>query len=194
MKHLKVGIDVDGVLADFNHSFVKLVAEQTGIVLNLPPKTWTYHLDNGVTPEQDKALWQFIAESRNFWSRLTTLDGTVPFLLDAYLLATYADLYFITTRVGVSAKRQTEDWLIHHGYVNPTVIVSSKKGDIAKGLGLSVLIDDRPENLFAVKDAQPDCCTILFRAPYNAWAESDPRIDTKVNTLVEATERIEELS
>ena len=178
---MRLGIDIDGCLADFNESFARLVNERTGVELELPPKTWNYHLDAGVTPEQDQAIWAEIAGSPTFWVALNPLPSAKELLKDLDGLTSEHAVYFITTRVGMTAKQQTELWLWQFGITYPTVIISKAKGLIAAGLQLNIMLDDKPENLFDVKAARPECQTILVRAPYNMWSMHDPRIDARVD-------------
>lgn len=176
-----LGIDVDGVLANFNLAFAAIVKQHTGIELNLPPQTWNHHLDAGVSPEQNGSIWAAIWADPTFWVSLDPLPSAKETLQGLKALGAEHQVYFITSRPSRTAKAQIEIWLMEHGYPLPTVLVAQQKGLIAAGLGLDIILDDLPDNLFDAKAARPECQTIMVRAPYNRWATQDPRIDAQVD-------------
>lgn len=168
---MKLGFDLDGVLADFNTAFIELIRQQTGIVLPRPsatyPDVWNYHVAGGVTPEQEIALWNTIGHSQ-FWGTLHAYPETLE-VLDKLTKLRFEghDIYFVTSRPGEKAKFLTERWLSLHGMNNPTVLVTSDKGPVVQGLGLEAFIDDKPENLTEIDKASPSTRLYLYDAPYN---------------------------
>src|SRR4051812_23873962 len=111
-KPLRIGIDLDGCLADFNTAFIELIAEQTGIQLppvsDTYPDCWAYHKAGGVTAEQDRKLWQTIGDSGSFWYELPSLPGAVRTINDLGIVSRVAGwfVYFITARNGRLVKAQ----------------------------------------------------------------------------------------
>lgn len=208
---MKIGIDMDGVLADFNTAFIALIKDTTGVELPPPsdsyPSVWNYHREpGGITEEQDKALWTHIMYSP-FWLTLRPLKGAEVALDELNRRAGRGDeVYFITTRPGRDAKALTEGWLQWYGMENPTVLISGDKGSVAKGLGLNVFIDDKPENCNEVLDEttvwEPigglqDCCLIyhpnyrtrvfVMDAPYNRQLDRDGI--TRISSVLEALDQ-----
>jgi uncharacterized HAD superfamily protein len=187
---MRIGIDLDGVLANFNEAFKELIKAQTGIVLpplsDTYPDTWDYHKAAGVSPEQGDKMWEYIKTSM-FWASLHALPET-PAILDR--LETLAlnghHIYFITSRSGSMAKFWSELWLIRHGYASPTVLISYDKGPIAKGLSLNVFVDDRPENCADVIAQGCGTRVYLIDAPYNRWANESLLYGKRVKTVGEA--------
>ena len=172
MKSRRIGVDVDGVLADFNTAFVALILQVTGKVVPLPPLTWHYHLEH-ITKEEHNAVWEVINDpGAEFLLNMDPLGD--PLYLRSVLADLHyawgADLYFITSRPGREAKRHTEMWLQDHLDVkHPTVLIDKGgKGPIARGLNLTHFIDDRPENIEDVAHWSPSTRVFLFDAPYNA--------------------------
>lgn len=120
-----------------------------------------------------------------FWLRLTPYPKTPAVLKRLQKLAvTGHDVYFITTRVGVECKRQSELWLQKEGFMLPTVIISASKGQVADGIGLNVFIDDKPENIEDVifGTIHGARCYLLNR-PYNL--DRQVRDCTRVNSVEE---------
>lgn len=179
-----IGVDIDGILSDFNTGFRKVVVDVTGRDLfgeNWTPDditTWNYTKDQyGYTPEEDKAAWDFVKASPSFWYDSPPLDGAFDFLqsLSGDFIE---DVYFITTRMGKHVKVQTEEWLFTNGYRDvPTVLISSDKGGICKGLKVTHYIDDKNENCTGVRDAGGTDCYMLAK-PWNQVQNGVPRINT----------------
>lgn len=152
---MRIGVDVDGVLADFNASYIDLTIATTGRDL-FPPRpfvipTWYYPQHFGYTDVEDSKVWGIIKQDPTFWSSLPAYPSTVSALVR--LNANQHDIYFITNRPGKTAKQQTEWWLEMQGWPwggGPTVIVSADKGAIAMGLELDVYVDDKLENANSV--------------------------------------------
>ena len=159
---MKIGIDVDGVLASFEEGYAKLIIAVTGKDLFPEPKPWwptgcppvwfwTQHF--GYTQAEDSATWKAIKESPDFWQKLKILPGayTLRNLFQKYGFLKSHDIYFVTNRLGIRPKEQTERWLREHlGLSRPTVLLSEEKGLIAKGLHLDCYIDDKDSNVLDV--------------------------------------------
>lgn len=178
MRELRIGIDVDGCLADFNAAYRKTLIKVSGrdlIPEIFEPPCWEYATVYGYTKDEDRAAWKEITSDPIFWRRLSVLPGAQEFLnnLDD---ARHA-VYFITSRPGIATKHQTETWL-RNFVLNPTVLIaksSEHKGIIARGLELTHFLDDKPENCLAVKEHTIECHVYLLDARYNRWADLDPR-------------------
>jgi len=144
---MRVGIDVDGCLANFNSGFIRRVIEVTGRNLfpdNYEPTTWDYPTAVGYTEDEVNKVWENIQADPLFWLRLPVYQGTCGFLMN--LARQHHDVYFITARPGIEAKMQTELWLEVAGYESATVLITSKKGLAARTLDLDIYLDDRWEN------------------------------------------------
>lgn len=190
---MKIGIDVDGVLADFNTACIRRYVQVTGHDLfprevvadpsnNIP--TWYYPTHFGYLDEENKAVWATIAADSAFWLSLQSLPGAEKLLADADHLV--HDFYFPTARVGGNAKYQTEHWLVQHGYRSwPSVMISADKAGIAKALKLDVYIDDNLDNANAV--CETGTRTFLIDRGWNRSGAIDERI-VRVTSLREFVE------
>lgn len=191
MKHLRIGIDVDGILADFNTPFRELVKAQTGI--SLPeissnyPDTWYYHKVGGVTNEQDKLLWKTIANDPCFWENVPEYPDAIGFLERLKLDFYHDDIYFITSRSGDNAKKQTENWLEDLWFNGPTVLISSNKGYCCKALKLTHYLDDRNENCQDVRDTSIDTNGYMLDRPWNE-KQYDVPVLFKINEFLNILE------
>lgn len=172
---MKIGIDVDGVLADFCSAYEALHVEVTGRNTFAPweleagPVTWNWPQVYGYTAEETKEVWTRIRESLTF-------NRILDYLPDADLLAqwwlithdeTEHDIYFVTARVGKTAKYQTQEWLYWLLGYTPTVLIAHDKGAIAKALNLDRYIDDNWHNAFNTGTASPTTQVYLIDRAYN---------------------------
>ncbi len=186
MKDLRLGIDIDGVLADFNQAYRRKLIQASGrdlIPEGEEPPVWNYAPHYGYTVQEDEKAWQLIKEDKTFWQYLQPLPGAPTFIewlwrlqQDNWSFGHSHEVYFLTNRPGIHAKRQSENWLATHGMgaVPPTVLITrGSKGQLAKSLGLTHLIDDRVENVYDVICAAPACKTYMRRARYNEEKEAD---------------------
>lgn len=168
---LRLGIDIDGCLADFNEGYRRKFVEVTGRDLfrgEVDPPCWHYHTVYGYNDADNDAVWKSIAESHDFWETLKPYPGAEDFLRWLFWRAGQCEIYFLTTRVGKDVKAQTELWLARNGFPRATVLINrGSKGALAAGLGLTHVLDDRPENLF---DLPKGVKRFLKLARYNQWS------------------------
>lgn len=182
MQHLTVGVDVDGVVAEFNIAYKRLIEEMTPIRLpdisDYYPNTWNYERAAGLAKEDENRVWDKIKNSDSFWQNLPQYKGTESFLWHLMdLCSNNHDVYFITSRPGDTAKAQTERWIKYAGFeIFPTVLISKEKGLCAKALKLTHYIDDKNENVADVLQASPETKTFMLARPWNQEQLGAPRI------------------
>src|SRR5512138_3461350 len=142
MKKHVVQFDVDGVLADFDLGYRTLYRELYGGELLPRPTRWGQSGDHHV--------WEEIKKRPYFWASLCPLATQAEFHIIQRLQGLSADVYFVTHRMGVDPKGQTEFWLRSQGIDTPTVIVSGLKAEIARGIGATHCLDDKFGNAYTV--------------------------------------------
>ena len=188
---MRIGFDVDGILAAFIPAYQNLVIQTAGHDMFLPgddvnPPCWDWPEFRGYDKATVRKVWQTITSGSTFWQSLTPLDGVAELNAVAEQLIKH-DVYFITSRPGVLAKQQTENWLIQHtGFFNPTVLISSDKGACCKALNLDAYIDDKLDNIYDVVVESPEtrlyCLGMRYNQDDNPVA---PRYYTRVSSLAE---------
>ena len=187
---LTAGIDVDGVLGNFNEPYVRLLRDMHGdrfgdINWDVFPASWSYDADAGYTEAQIDQAWAEIAASPSFWGSQLPLHSDMYNILSTLSRLRHQghNVYFVTARPGRTAKLQTENWLRSYGMELPTVIVSGNKALYAVDLKMDVYVDDRIENahdvLWALCEDDPKLTrnfrVYLVDRPYNR-VERDPSL------------------
>jgi 5'(3')-deoxyribonucleotidase len=202
----RLGIDVDGCLADFNHPFIDRCVQVTGKDL-FPPRpfdipVWDYPQHYSYTADETSAVWENIKADPWFWYNLPTYPNTIQSLKAiARQRQLGDDVYFITSRPGLNAKDQTERWLFKHTWDiplangSPTVLISSHKGLCAQALDLTHYIDDRDKNALDVasmhwKGEPPTVKTYLLDRPWNRACDADAYGIRRVASISEMMENL----
>ena len=138
---LRIGFDVDGVVADMDSALTRQAQTLFGSPVNL-------------TSRQQQKLWRQIEGVENFWQHLDEVEPGAVRLLAAAAAAHRWEVIFLTKRQqtrGASAQLQTQRWLVANGFERPSVfVVQGSRGRIAAALALDVVVDDRVENCFDV--------------------------------------------
>lgn len=176
-----VGLDVDGILANFFKAYEDIIVEATGVdkfparyPVLLPP-TWNWPEFYGYDKKVISEVWRYIKQSPTFWTEMTALPYAKEFL--EHLDKSDHEVYFITDRPGICSQMQTQLWLADNGFYGPNVIISRKgKGVVAAALSLDVYIDDKGENIVDVVEKAPGTRVYMLKYPYNEeWISKSPR-------------------
>lgn len=176
---MRIGFDIDGVLANFVKHYQELTVAVTGNDLFhvgdlTNPPCWDWPELRGYTKEEMSLVWGHIKRDETFWLNLPSIEENVDALgLMLRDLEMKHEVYYVTSRVGVNVKRQTKLWLIdklrYLGRVHsePTVLISGEKGEIAHALKLDAYIDDNYDNVRDVVQQSPATTTYLLNRSYN---------------------------
>lgn len=174
-----VGLDIDGVLADFISPFLQFVEKKIG---NGPISVETItdlsfkkhpHLSEKIIEE----CMVEISYDPHFWGRLSPLLSSNEWqALDA--LSRKGRLVFLTHRYErdtYDINEVTCEWLRQHGISNPVVHFTQEyKSSLVKGLGVDLFMDDRHENCEDVAE-KTEATVLMPHRPYNQ-SFSHPRV------------------
>ena len=179
MKRRVVMFDVDGVLAWFTEAF--RAAYERVHQRKFEKPTEEIRWDD----LWDAKVWEFIKSSPVWWALLKPIPERRVFKLINALQNTH-DVYFVTARPGLSVKQQTESWLRLHGIEDPTVILSSKKGEMAKALSADWSIEDKAGNAVYIAYQSSGTKSFLVDRPYNQFDHE--MLGSKVRRIKEIEE------
>jgi hypothetical protein len=196
---LRVGFDLDGVVADLNSALVREarrlfpeVEIHSGppVVDASPAPEAADQVDRdlaevspsslSLTSRQERLLWGEVKQIQNFWE---TLDETEPGIIAR--LAELADarrweVIFLTSRpasAGEIVQVQSQRWLRKRGFEMPSLfVVSTSRGKIASALELDVVVDDRPENCLDIAIDSKARAILIWRGDQGAVPASARRL------------------
>lgn len=165
---MKIGVDIDGVLADFCKAFKSLIGKPDAD----DPTDWEW--TNVCSKQEFDAGFKKLSNIPNFWLKLDKMPHTslLPALCENH------EVIFITNRAecpGKSLQCQTELWLwLNFNIKQPRVIVTKQKGQVAADLGIVRFIDDNIQNCQEVYERGVQVS--LATAPYNTICKALPRV------------------
>lgn len=158
MSKAPVVFDIDGVLADFYAGYYDVMK-----MLNKPaPRIGNWN------DFWDKDAWAYIRQSPTFWAVLPPLVSWSVFERINKLQGE-REVYFATSRHGVRAKVQTENWLRVASILRPTVIVTGKKGEFCRVVSAEYMIDDKAGNCVFTGYHAEVTTPYLLDAPWNQF-------------------------
>ena len=188
---MRIGFDIDGVLADFRSAFRDLAQRVLG---------------RAVAPEEElrpgdvKRLWEEVARTSNWWLDVPAHEPEQ--LARVYALARQArwEVFFMTSRpasAGDSVLVQTQVWLERQGFLLPSVltIAAGGRGELARMLRLDLMIDDQLLNCVDVVASSNAKAILLLRGRVDASLRhtAQSRGIGVVSTLRESVEVVEHL-
>jgi FMN phosphatase YigB (HAD superfamily) len=123
-------------------------------------------------------IWHAIESTPDFWTTLRPIDeGLVRRLWEAAQKNRW-EVFFITQRpatAGESVQRQTQRWLVQHGFELPSVIpLSGSRGKACQALKIDFLVDDTPKNCVDVI-SDSSARAILLTSGIDDFTESGAR-------------------
>jgi hypothetical protein len=184
--------DVDGCLADFVWGFTKEVIERGSFVdMAGYPQPWgtrenksRWDFTDRFTKKEIEDAWSRVKGSKNWWTKLPALEDHETFAQIDELQYDHHVL-FVTARVGWNPQWQTRVWLEDHGVLQPNVVVTEKKGEIASAVGASFHVDDKPENAACVHWMAKKCRSYFVEHDYRKGGDWLPERIKRIKSVKE---------
>lgn len=161
---LRIGIDVDGVLANFRAAFHDAAQQCLRRAIEGPddPKA-----PQAILQKDVKRVWDWVAKTPNWWMNLEPYEPDQIARLYSVTRAAGWEVFFLTNRpssAGDTVQFQTQWWIERQGFYLPAVLtVPGSRGEIANGLRLDIVIDDLLMNCIDVVSASTAKALMLMR-------------------------------
>lgn len=189
---LRLGIDVDGVVADFRSAFRALAERELGIA----PRD----AESDLTKADIEQLWRAVAGKPNWWLDVPAYEPDQIRRLYSRVRQSRWEVFFMTSRppsAGDSVQLQTQVWLERYGFFLPSVLTAptGARGELARSLRLDLALDDRIVNCLEIISASNAKAVMVLRNPAepNARESAEARGVGVVSTFAEALDAIERL-
>lgn len=179
---MNLGMDVDGVFADFGIGFLELAKKlfpnkKVDIVGIGGLRQWGF--SQFYTKEEEKRIWDEIRSSGRFWMDqprcFTTADQRTMFRF-----AEKHKIYYLTGRSGKDALLQTQTWLHQHGLPSSenVFLTGDDKGKfcLKNSPHIDIMIDDSVEQIKKMRDV--GISTWVRDWPYNRSLGPEYRVNS----------------
>ena len=137
---LRLGFDIDGVLADFQTALGGACRDLIGIEAGLVSA-------RDLPTVELKRAWRQIIRTPNWWTTLSAYEPDQIARLYELTRRHRWEVFFLTKRprtLGDTVQVQTQWWIESHGFFLPSVAtVPSSRGEVARALRLDLVVDDQ---------------------------------------------------
>jgi hypothetical protein len=192
---LRLGIDVDGVVADFRTAFRALAEHELGRA--------AADAEAELSRADVDRLWKCVAERTNWWLDVPPYEPDQISRLYDQARHSRWEIVFVTSRPGSSGdsvQLQTQVWLERLGFYLPAVMTTpaGARGELARALRLDLVLDDRMVNCLEIIGASNAKALLIARGTpeESVHATAEARGIGVVSTLAEGIDailRLEEL-
>lgn len=163
---IRIGLDLDGVVADFRTAFLDAAADLLGPDAIRSPSAPMPDL-NAVSAADAKRVWRVITDTPNWWLGLTPYEPAQIARLYQLARRYRWEVSFLTSRIptaGDSVQFQSQTWLESNGFYMPAVVtVPGSRGEVANALRLDVIVDDQFLNCLEVIGASQAKAILLLQ-------------------------------
>jgi hypothetical protein len=189
---LRLGIDVDGVVAHFRSAFRALAQRELGISAE--------DVEGELSKADVDRLWKSVAVASNWWVDIPAYEPEQ--LARLYTLARRGrwEVFFLTSRplsAGDAVQLQTQVWLERHGFLLPSVLTTpaGARGEVARALRLDLALDDRLVNCLEIISASNSKALLIARGADDPKVRegAEARGIGVVTTLAQGLDAIERL-
>lgn len=201
---MRIGFDLDGVLADLHEPFMRLALELFPDLdrqlaerePDLPPAPETAEDTSSeetadppppgvsLTRRQTEAVWKTVGRIDDFWETLGECEPGIIARLASLADERRWEVIFLTSRpssAGRTVQRQSQRWLERHGFQHPSAfVVHGSRGRIADALRLDAVVDDRPDNCLDVALESKAGAVLVWRGQEHVVPASARRLGIAV--------------
>ena len=192
---LRLGIDVDGVVADFRTAFRALAEREL--------RTSADDVEKDLSKADIDRLWRAVAGMSNWWLDVPAYEPIEIARLYKEARRCRWEVFFITSRpasAGDTVQLQTQAWLERFGFYLPAVLTApaGARGELARSLRLDLTLDDRMVNCLEIISASNSKAVMVLRGNGEPGAREAAEargigVVTSLAQGLDAIERLDEL-
>ena len=169
---MKIGLDIDGTVADLGNVLVRYLRKRVDVNINYKDMK-NYSLSNfGI---DNKELTEILTNFKNTGENLTmkTIPHSVKTINE---MNKDNEIWFITSRYQYKEViDETCDWLLKNGFLFYGLVGRQKdKYPVIKQLEIDLMIEDNPYELLSLMGKNIEC--ICFDQPWNRHVKNVRRI------------------
>lgn len=172
----KIGIDLDGTVADYMAEAVPALKKHYGLEPNFNTRAYTLEEVFGLTTEtRPPNMRQTLYIEGGLFAKLPQLevDNNLLTLFLRRELGPELKIYFVTARDNHPViLRDTRDWLYQNTETFDDVFHVQNKADFCKMAGIQVMIEDEVRQIVGLQEAGID--VIVRDQPWNQHLPADP--------------------
>ena len=152
---MRLGVDIDGVLADYVGDFGQYVLQREGIVPT-EPTSWDFYNEWGIDRHEYDLLHRFFVLDGGFQTCSIVPDDDPRAWLQT--IAADHDIYYVTARSawGIppsTIEFQTRRWLAEREFPEGKIVLDPDKSSACYYLDLHVHVDDSPGVIYEIAEA-----------------------------------------
>jgi len=164
---LRLGFDIDGVLANFQAAFRATAVRIGTRNVDQADQAGAAQSGSPMSADDVRRVWEHIAKTPNWWMEIDAYEPEQIARLYSLTRAAGWEVFFLTKRppsAGDSVQFQTQWWIERFGFYLPSVLtVPGSRGDVANALRLDLLVDDQLINCVEVVSASPTKAILMQR-------------------------------
>lgn len=185
-----IALDLDGVLADYNSGFRRVLALMGAELKEFGPSgdphLWNWYGPYGASASQTEAALTHVNDNPFFWADLGPHRDLSPEVVDlVQQLASDHELYVVTSRPR-GMRGPTEDWLWFHLRLScPVVMTPNSKIPALVSLAPDFLVEDHDANVIKYLETRPSipCKGLLVRREYNKAGQTYSGLEAHDSTV-----------
>ncbi len=187
MKIKRVGIDIDGVVADYLAVAIPMVAEHYGLTPDLSNTTYILESVFGLTEDTfPKDFKKVLYEDNHLFAKLPLLETNIQllnrriFMHKSFQHDYNTKVYFITSRPRTPIiMEDTLTWIQKHEFHFDDVFFVKDKAGLCRALRIDVIIEDEPRNIEAL--SKTDTKVVIRDQPWNKEIEETDNLKRVFN-------------